>query len=239
MTIPSNLSLVILDNFHELSSIPEVRTLFSNLLHLKSQGYGKYFNKSFVPYDSLDYISRYYMLCTKELVPLTCIRMLSFNKSLYHHQKIPLIKFAQESNSSRHLDFMNNFLNQGDCLYSGNFTVHPEFRNKDFIELSKTLVSASTYMEIISQKYRAVFAAATPRMKTDIAMAKWGYSDIQDSLGLLPNLKKSEANNEEIKLMVMSYPSIDGKRSVSNLEEIIERKVVFSEEYFINTARAA
>jgi len=239
MPIPSNLTLVILDNFHELNSIPEVRILFSNLLHLKSLGYGKYFDKSFIPYDSLDYISRYYMLCAENLVPLSCIRMLSFNKASFHHQKIPLIKFAQDSNSDRHLDFMNSFLNQGDCLYSGNFTVHPEFRNSEFIELSKTLVSASTYMEIISNKYRAVFAAATPRMKTDIAMAKWGYLDIQDSLGQLPNLHKFEANNEEIKLMIMPESSLDGKRSMSILEEIIEKKIIFSEEFLINKAKVA
>lgn len=225
MSIPGQLSLVIFDNLNDLISVENLSEIFTKILKLKRLGYGKYFDQSFIPYDSLDFISRYYLLCIDQFTPIACIRMLSFNKAQYHHQTIPLIKFAKDSNQTRHIDFIHHYLSLGDCLYSGNFTVHPQYRSREFINLAKDFVSASTYMEMISGKYVATFAAGTPRMKTDLAMLEWGYEEIFDKGGLLPNLVKKESNNEVIKLMIMKSASFHGRQSVSKIESIISEKI--------------
>lgn len=239
MDLKEKLSLVILDNFHSLNSDVEVRSVFGNLLHLKSAGYGKYFSDAFVPYDGLDYISRYYLLCVNEMDPITCIRMLSFKKACYHNLTIPLVKFAQDSGSKRHVNFINGLLTKGDCLYSGNFTVHPDYRNKEFLEFAKNFVSAMTYMEMLTGNYHAILAAGTLRMKTDQSMSIWGYENIYDSEGELPNLIKKESNNEIIKLMMMSSPSLHGKESVNLIETNISKKIDLSLKYKINNINVA
>ena len=60
------LRFVILDCIREIWSLPEVRTLFQNIITLKLEGYAATYPDTLIPLDKSDFYGTHVLVCTED-----------------------------------------------------------------------------------------------------------------------------------------------------------------------------
>jgi hypothetical protein len=165
---------------------PEL-VLWTKLLRLKAQGYGKEYAYGVLPMDTADFVGNHIFVCEDRpegLEPQFGFKSITLQKCQLHHLEFPifpLIRTALNAQIGKGIEMevkarLEDALKSGAQVgYNGSFTVHPEMRAKKaeipFWNMALMLFSQYYLSYGISQ----VIAGASARFKVDREKVRLGF----------------------------------------------------------------
>ncbi len=154
--IKNKYRFVLIREPYELMEYEIMRSIFPQLIYLKTTGYRQEYEKNVLPFDSSDFVASHLLLCDMtgpSPRPVLGFKSVTLKSCDDHRISFPMFGMLERADSdlvakSRVQDILNSYRDQdraGKIAYNGSFTILPELRQnkalmKHLWELSFCLI---------------------------------------------------------------------------------------------------
>lgn len=172
---------------HQDGAIPPELELWTKLLQLKANGYGREYTYGVLPMDSADYVGNHIFVCEDRpggLEPQFGFKSITWQRCLTHHLEFPIFPLVRSGRNEQTAKLVEAevrsriraALQSGDQVgYNGSFTVHPEMRAKknEIPFWNMALMLFTRYYQTYG--IRQIIAGAAAKFKVDREKLRLGF----------------------------------------------------------------
>jgi hypothetical protein len=242
------IKVVTLDNFYESIEHPLAGKTFTDMVTMRTRGYGPEYPKSFLTVDQADYVARHHVFYIKkngEYVPFGCYKQVPFSACTYYKVKFTPQEFVKSAGSLPHEQAMAAIFEKSrkekrEVIYGGGLTLEKEFRKDHPISGSiHELIAALLYLDALDFNHPIGLGMAVPRFKIDQFFEKVGYRRVQhfnQPLGPLPIVV---AGNEPTVFLESDEMSPWAKSCFEKYRHVIESREIIAPLESMQEAKAA
>ena len=215
----------------------EVQRMYTKLISLKLNGF-RYSYENVLPMDKYDLIADHVIVCEETpfgLRPLSSYKILTKERVAEFNLNLPCITLINSlepsQNSMLALDYMENFINKHNTLYTSSWTTHPNFRGRsEAANKVRELLLVTLYSYMTSYNIPTAIIIGMLELKTDQLFQKVGYQKAKVNGKELGHFLNPYFANQNALALYLTKFSEFYLRVVSKNKEFIEERYIIGEQ---------
>ena len=180
--------LILVRNFYDQMSNPQVAKIFSHVLQIKKLGYGTKHDNRFLPVGVHDYFSIHLIICDKEtLEPILLSKVVPYSDCKYYNVTFPLFELKNVIDNelfNSMEEIIANRINQGnDLSYSGGWTINPKYKGLGLSNSLKDVYTGMHYHVHQNFSLNTMMGFGVPKVGSLEFFKKWGVEPLKTKQG--------------------------------------------------------